>query len=810
MMNKLLFSFLLLFLSPVLKAQLSVDNTTYTVEQYIQNYLIGTGVTISNVQFNAGSAAIINEQVGSFTDPNLYTGISYGVILGTGNVTMASQLNTGGGSSLGGGTGVGSDSALASITPNTIFDECVIEFDFVPTGDTIKFNYVFASEEYDEYVCGSVNDAFGFFLSGPNPLGGSYSAENIALIPDPNNPNIFTTTPVSINTVNLGVAGSNGTLVNCTNIDANFADYSVFYTQNTGNNYEYDGKTVVLQARAAVTCGQTYHIKLAIGDAGDGAFDSGVFIEGGSFSSNAVQVDIVTTTGDTAIVEGCNSAEIRFIRPSSPDSLVVHYSLAGSTAINGVDYVAILDSVTFLPGSDTVGVIIIPIADGITEGMEVITISAFTISPCGDTIISTGNIYIIDVPNMQSNAPDTTLTCPVDSLWIWAQGSNATPPFVYVWYNSQGDSIGDSNFVQVPGLVTDTFYVDITDSCTTLTIQDTVIVSLTQPILSLQLNDTNICKGDTIQMIVSVTGGYSPYSYTWSNGVTGIDTITISPINPTVYYVSVSDSCSSYIVVDSAMVTMDYTPMELTVSNDTLVCKGDVISLNATVINGIPNYQYLWAPTGSTSASPNVTPTANTTYYVSVTDVCMDTVLIDSVFIDTEFPDFVITATDLTDECEGDLVYISGDAEGGLAPYSFNWTYADTSGIGLDFEFIAVLPDTNQVKLFVLDACNQLDSLIIPIKVNDCIIDATNIFTPNEDGVNDYFMIRGIEFFDSNKMSIYNRWGTLIFERENYRNDWDGYSETGVAFPAGVYFFVFEYTRKSETNVVKGTITLQK
>ena len=809
-MNKLLFSLLLLFWSPFLMAQITVDNTTYTVEQFIQNYLIGSGVTISNVQYNAGSAAVINEQVGSFTDPNLNIGVPYGVILGSGNVQMAAQLNTGGGSSLGGGTGVGTDSALASITPNTIFDECVIEFDFVPTGDTIKFNYVFASEEYDEYVCGSVNDAFGFFLSGPNPLGGTYSAENIALIPDPNNPSVYTTTPVSINTVNLGVAGSNGNLVNCTNLDPNFANYSVFYTQNTTNTYEYDGKTTVLQARAAVTCGQTYHIKLAIGDAGDGAYDSGVFIEGGSFSSNGVEVDIVTTTGDSAVVEGCNTAEIRFIRPSSPDSLVVHYSLMGSTATNGVDYVAILDSVTFPPGSDTVGVIIIPIADGITEGIEVITITAFTISPCGDTIVSTGNIYIIDVPDMHSIAPDTSLTCPVDSLWVWAQGSNATPPYTYVWYNSQGDSIGDSNYVQVPGLQADTFYVSITDSCNTLTIQDTVIVSLTQPILSLQLNDTNICTGDTIQIIVSATGGYSPYTYSWSNGVTGTDTITVAPTNTSVYYVSVSDSCSSYIVVDSATVTMDYVPMSLMVSNDTLVCKGDVITLHALVSDGIPNYQYLWAPTGSTASSPNVTPTGNTTYYVSITDVCMDTVLTDSIFVDTEFPDFIITATELTEECAGDLVYITGNAEGGLAPYSFNWTYADTSGIGLEFEFIAVLPDTNQVKLFVLDACNQLDSLIIPLKVNDCIIDATNIFTPNEDGVNDYFMIRGIEFFDSNKMSIYNRWGTLIFERENYRNDWDGYSETGDAFASGVYFFVFEYTRKGQTNVVKGTITLQK
>ena len=60
---------------------------------------------------------------------------------------------------------MGTDTDLQSITPNQIYDECIIEFDFVPEGDTISFNYVFASEEYPEYVCGSVNDAFGFFLT---------------------------------------------------------------------------------------------------------------------------------------------------------------------------------------------------------------------------------------------------------------------------------------------------------------------------------------------------------------------------------------------------------------------------------------------------------------------------------------------------------------------------------------------------------------------------------------------------------------------------------------------------------------------
>ena len=171
-------SIIILFISiNNLQSQVTVDNTSLTIEQYIQNALVGSGVTISNVQFNGGSAAVSNEQVGSFNDVNSDVGLPNGLILGSGDVTMASQANTSGGSSSGGTGNQGVDKDLPTINTNQIFDECVIEFDFSPVGDTISFQYVFASEEYDEYVCGNVNDAFGFFLTGNNPAGGTYNAK---------------------------------------------------------------------------------------------------------------------------------------------------------------------------------------------------------------------------------------------------------------------------------------------------------------------------------------------------------------------------------------------------------------------------------------------------------------------------------------------------------------------------------------------------------------------------------------------------------------------------------------------------------
>ncbi|PJB13761.1 MAG: hypothetical protein CO118_12140 [Flavobacteriales bacterium CG_4_9_14_3_um_filter_32_8] len=263
-----------------------VTSNTNTVANYVQNVLLGGGVTVSNITFNGGPSNVANPQFGEFTDATSSVGLSSGVILGTGDITLASQPNIGTGSSLGGTGNSGSDPDLTPISTAGTFDEGIIEFDFIPVGDTLTFNYVFASEEYEEYVCSGYNDVFGFFLTGNNPLGGTYNAKNIALVPDPLSPGNYTTTAVAINTINPGVAGAYGSAATCAAQDPNWTTYNVFYQTNPTTNYEYDGRTTVLTAFALVNCGETYHIKLAIADAGDAAFDSGVFLEEGSFSAN--------------------------------------------------------------------------------------------------------------------------------------------------------------------------------------------------------------------------------------------------------------------------------------------------------------------------------------------------------------------------------------------------------------------------------------------------------------------------------------------------------------------------------------------
>ena len=311
--------FFLLLLSPTSSGQLVTDNTI-GAEAALIDFLLGEGVEVSNITFSGDL-----DQIGSFDAENTSIDIANGIMLATGNIDVAIGPNDAGGAGLGGGNNGAGDPDLTALSTFNTNDAAILEFDFIPTGDSLIFNYIFGSEEYNEYVCGTVNDAFGFFLSGPGIVGPySDNAINLAVIPNP----ILEdeTIPVTINTVNNGTAGGNGNAGNCNQVSAQWNLNTEYYVDNAGNNdassVQLDGFTVILTAAAQVQCGQTYHIKIAIADAGDTAFDSAVFLEGGSFASNGANIEASASIGgapvflgDTIVVEGCNEAAFTVIRP---------------------------------------------------------------------------------------------------------------------------------------------------------------------------------------------------------------------------------------------------------------------------------------------------------------------------------------------------------------------------------------------------------------------------------------------------------------------------------------------------------------
>lgn len=147
------------------------------------------------------------------------------------------------------------------------YNATVVEFDFIPQGNTISFNYIFASEEYPEWACSQYNDVFGFIISGPGIVNDpGLSGKNIALLPNGS--------PVTINNVNDQECGDD-----------------TYYVGGEFQDIGYDGRTSVLTAFSEVIPGQTYHIRLLVADSGDERYDSAVFLEAGSFNLGLNIVD---------------------------------------------------------------------------------------------------------------------------------------------------------------------------------------------------------------------------------------------------------------------------------------------------------------------------------------------------------------------------------------------------------------------------------------------------------------------------------------------------------------------------------------
>jgi len=330
----LLILFILLF-SNKMEAQL-VTSTGQSAQSLVQNVLIGSGVTVSNILYNGSPMAI-----GSFTANGTNLGISQGIIMTTGTVLNNGNGPQGPNNLPSGGTDnnmPGSGILSGIIGQTQTYNAATLEFDFIPYSDTVKFKYVFGSEEYPEFAPpnnSTYNDVFGFFISGPGIAG----LQNIAQLPNGGG-------VVSINNVNP----VNNFIYYNANGDGTMAPY------NTSPNYiQYDGFTDVLEARSAVQCGQTYHLILSIADVGDGSWDSGIFLEANSLSTTT-PVTVTHTisqqvfTNPDWMAEGCVSATVTVTRQNNINSaLSIPLTVSGS-ATQGVDYSGIPNSINFTAG----------------------------------------------------------------------------------------------------------------------------------------------------------------------------------------------------------------------------------------------------------------------------------------------------------------------------------------------------------------------------------------------------------------------------------------------------------------------------
>ncbi len=483
---------LVLGLSKESRSQLTVNTgsaISMTPLQFVQTYLVGTGVTISNATYN-GSADPLNstnrtplqyrDQVGSFTTSGgalTQLGIGGGVILSTGYVAKAIAPASPSDDMEGNNAPFESDPDLHILANSDINDKSVLEFDFIPVTNVITFKYVFSSIEFDGF-CNSYNDAFGLFLSGPGIAGGAgfvNNAVNIALLPE-------TTSYVNINNICAADKNNTGNGV-----------YSWWNAQKT--YFTYNRLTYVLTASYPVTCFQTYHMKFAIGDAGDGIYDSGVFIEENSFSSADVTGSASFSnplTGST-LVEGCGSASLVYAVPQPhPTNFTVYLSIDPSGTANQADILPNpFPTEIVIPAGwiAAAPIVITAVSDATPEAIENLVIIATTTS-CSLTNTDTTILLIKDLDPLTVNVPNK-IACDGSAVNLTATGSGGQPilpanNYSYVWNDGETTQTISVN----PPLGHTTYSVSITDACgqtanTSTYVDAGIIPTSTSPITGL-------------------------------------------------------------------------------------------------------------------------------------------------------------------------------------------------------------------------------------------------------------------------------------------------------------------------------------
>lgn len=700
---KILITTFLLCLIVSVNAQLTVSTGVLTPTQYVQNVLVGGGVTVTNVTFTGNP-----DQIGEFDGTNTTIGIGPGLILGSGNVNGAIGPNNNGSMSLpmGGYNSAGDPDVydiinLGGGTTSSV-DAAVLEFDFIPTGDTIQFNFVFGSEEYLEFAPPAssfgVNDAFGFFLSGPG-IAGPYSngAKNIALIPG-------TATPVTI--LNINPANNPANYID--NGNGNSAPFS------TGNQYvQYDGLTNVMSAISEVQCGLTYHIKIAISDASDGSWDSGVFLQAGSFSSNNITLNSSVDIGgnDSVLYEGCGTAFLDFVRSDIADSAVYNYTVSGGTASN-TDYTINVDSVLFLPGEDTVTLSFNAIQDGIPEPLETVIIQLIQ-TICSVTDTQTITFYISDFPEPILTTNDTTIACgSTDSVPVWVNVLG--PPHTISWNTVP---IQTTDTIWVNPVSTQEYIVTVSDTCGVYSVLDTakVVVVPQVPInLTVSPDSTKYCIQDSIE-IYAVTSGAPDFTYSWSPTGTTDTSFFVNPIVTTTYVVEVTDFCGT-VVTDSVTITVpNFVPLTTSVTNvDDTICSGDLVVLDGVVAGGVDTY-FSWNNGLGNVLSVNVNPITSTTYILTAMDSC-GAIEKDTVVISINPTNFQLNLPDsIFLDCVDESVVLDPAITGGDGSEIYLWTTT-----GETSSTISVTPtDTTIYKLIVAssDGCSVME-------------DSTEVFTP--------------------------------------------------------------------------------
>lgn len=513
-----------------LSAQLNVSTTSNAGA--LVNSIVGPGVQVTNVTLNCNGAAS-----GTFTSNGSNIGLSSGIVLATGRIQQALGPNNSPGddgfsnSNCFNASPSFFDANLSTIEPQANFDGCVLEFDIKPVCDIIEVKYVFASEEYPEFVGSEFNDAFGFFIWGPNPNGGNYSATNIAQIPGAG-------VSVAINNINQG------------------ANTQYYVNNNGGSSVQYDGFTIPLTASVAVTKCANYHLKFAIADAGDCAYSSAVFLANGGVGCPNTLLPQLSSSSTPVNCGNDGTAQVTVANSQGP--ITYNWQPSGQTTAT---------------------------ATNLGPGTYTCTVGFSLPCPFTQTVavnLSGNNLFTVSTSSTNSycNNPTGTASTIVSggilpySSPVW----NTNPP---------------QNTNTISGLSPGTYSVSVSDA-SGCTVTKSVVVNNTVPTITIQesiLNSTcNAANGEI--NITSISGGTSPYTFSWNtNPISTNQDLLSSTAGDYSLTLTDVDGCTK--TESFTINNIDSVLISITSTNE--YCDQLNGEINVSIVNGIAPFTWDWS-----------------------------------------------------------------------------------------------------------------------------------------------------------------------------------------------------------------------
>lgn len=411
--------------------------------------------------------------------------------------------------------------------------------------------------------------------------------------------------------------------------------------------------------------------------------------------------------------------------------------------------------------------------------------------------ISSTTVTINEPAEIQLTTSSTTSSCttPDGSATVSATGGDGN--YTYSW------SPGGQTTATINNIAAGAYTVTVTDGngCTADEVVN--VQSTNGPVISVDNTSDISCFGDADgSATISVTGGTSPFIYGWSPS--GGNAATANGLDAGTYIVTVTDDAGC--VSTETIVITEPDPLVLTgnvIDADCAASNGQVIT---TTTGGTGTYTYSWSPNNETTA--NLTGVGAGTYDVTVTDTngctSTETFIVDQG--DTVDVDIVPNSATIQ---AGDQVLLNVTINPTVTNPTYTWTPID----GLS---CTNCPDPtaspNQTTTYTVtvtsdEGCVGVDQVTINV-VEPCSDPfLPNMFSPNEDGINDQLCFYGT-CIQAMTLQIYNRWGEKVFESSTTDDCWDG-KYRGKYVNSGTYVYKVRYTVFGEQEVVEsGNLTV--